>query len=383
MCTRLTPVQSLLASPTAPHPRPFLFSNLISVTLPTTPPSSLTSKLRLSCVYYVSRSRAKHSPRFKAPNLSVTANVQLNQYGSNPVNLTIDFCEVLGRALCPLPQYNFSGSGSLPLPNSLDVASRVPSIAYRIPDLEAFAQVTLVDKRTGSVKACVQTTLSNGWSLRQDAVSWAVGAFTLSSALLAAYQIFTGASSVAIQRFIESVLFLQHICYLGMLDLNYPVVFISYAINFSWAVGLFGSSGHLQRSIDRMRDHTGGRHDPPVSPAGTVNRKLSPYNDPLSKTRSLLTLGRGTNSTTPVTVLSSADALAAGIPTYTNSLQISENNAFMSSFIAALLLLALILIFFAIVSVILVIVRRRSVTRSPANLVLCYVRILSIHRRRN
>ncbi|EGN99900.1 hypothetical protein SERLA73DRAFT_180185, partial [Serpula lacrymans var. lacrymans S7.3] len=67
------------------------------------------------------------------PNVNVTANLVLNVYGMHLVNFTLDLCSLFNGALCPLPQYNFTGSDSLQLPASLGVSGRIPGIAYQIP----------------------------------------------------------------------------------------------------------------------------------------------------------------------------------------------------------------------------------------------------------
>ena len=106
--------------------------------------------------------------------------------------MTIDLCNLLKGALCPLPMYNFTSADSIQLPSSINLAQKIPNIAFKIPDLEGFVQLTLTEVTTGRVKACVQATLSNGWSARQAAVTWttailalltflAAGAFSISS----------------------------------------------------------------------------------------------------------------------------------------------------------------------------------------------------------
>lgn len=67
--------------------------------------------------------------------LNVTARINVNAYGLQPVNMSFNLCDV-SKALCPLPIYNFSGSGTVPIPS---IQSRIPGIAYVIPDLEAAA----------------------------------------------------------------------------------------------------------------------------------------------------------------------------------------------------------------------------------------------------
>ena len=108
----------------------------------------------------------------------------------HPVNLTVDICQLLNGALCPLPVYVFNGSETLALPSSIKALDGLPKIAYKIPDLEAFAQLTLTEVGTGEMKACIQSTLSNGWSTHQPGVSWSIGGLAFVALFSAAWQSF-------------------------------------------------------------------------------------------------------------------------------------------------------------------------------------------------
>ncbi|KAF8584826.1 TRP-domain-containing protein [Ramaria rubella] len=306
------------------------------------------------------------------PGLKVRANIFLNVYGMQPVNITEDFCDLFGNALCPLPTYNFTGSSSLALPSSINVASKLPSIAYKIPDLEAFAQLTLTDINTGNVAACIQATLSNGWTTHQPAVSFSTGGFAifaLFSALLhsllpstpLAPSSFHNLPSIAPTRFVDFVLLFQQISSSGLLHLNFPLVYRAFTLNFAWAFGLFSDSQPIQRAINRMRHLTGGNlADGVQSPTAFVNRQLSPYNVPLpsgtspssflslvnaaflAANRTIVARDSTTDSSAgngpPATVTAGQqDILPAGIPVYVNSLNIGTANAFMSVFFTVLI----------------------------------------------
>src|ERR1700722_14018686 len=106
----------------------------------------------------------------------------------HPVNFTINLCSILNGQLCPLPMYNFTGSDTIVLPSIVDISKKIPSVAFKIPDLEAYAQLTLTEVGTGQVKACMQATLSNGWSAHQPAVDWITGLFALGVFLVALRQ---------------------------------------------------------------------------------------------------------------------------------------------------------------------------------------------------
>jgi hypothetical protein len=299
-----------------------------------------------------------------------------------PVDVTVNLCSLLSGALCPLPTYNFTGTDWLSLPKSLGVSHKIPSIAFKIPDLEAFAQFTLVEVNTGNVKACVQSTLSNGWSTRQTGVEWSTAILALIALFSAIWQSRTP-DAVAPFRLVDLLLLYQSIAITSFLDLDYPSVYLSFALNFAWSLGLVftSPSSSVQNTINRMRHLTGGNMADVsgVSPIGLVNRKLSPYNFPsftsLSHTPSSL-LGRPSanvsilstaiapafsppsdltsgmmqlTSGEVVTVTSgSANVLQAGVPIYVNSVFVATANAFMTVFICVLTLVAIALTTFSL-----------------------------------
>ncbi|KAI5117513.1 hypothetical protein M0805_000520 [Coniferiporia weirii] len=295
-------------------------------------------------------------------NVNVTANLLVNVYGMKPLNLTIDLCNILNGALCPLPTYNFTGSETLQLPSSIDITSELPSIAYRIPDLEAFAQLTLTSVDTNEVKACIQSTLANGWSTRQTAVQWSTGALAIlafASALL--HSFLCSPESRAPFRFMDLFGVFQTIAASSLLGLNYPVVYRMFTSNFSWALGLFyaDSNSNIQNAINNMRHLTGGSMDDASGGSGVelVNRKLSPYNDIVNtailpavqdlqsriSTKALLGITGAVAKRDEGTVtVTSSNVLQAGIPVWVNSLGISTANAFMTVFITLLILIAIV-----------------------------------------
>ncbi|KAI0633454.1 TRP-domain-containing protein [Trametes polyzona] len=336
------------------------------------PPESLLIE-RFDIAYYAKNQSIVFnvSAASVVPNTNVNANLFLNVYGMRPINVTLDICSLFDGALCPLPIYNFTGSDSLSLPKNLDVASQIPDIAYFIPDLEAYAQLTLTDVKTGEVKACVQSTLSNGWSTHQYAVEWTTGSIALLALAAAIWQsIYTGPTALVPIRLIDIMSLFQTIALSGLLGLNFPSLYRSYTLNFAWALGLFSASptSSIQTSIDRMRKLTGG-HMSDESGDGAVsfvNRKLSPYNSisyvvPQSLVAKASSLARvnladlsSPNFTLPDTQVlvggnvatvteESSNVLQAGIPIFTNSVGIATANAFMTVFFVALILAAIVL----------------------------------------
>ncbi|KAF9264267.1 TRP-domain-containing protein [Marasmius fiardii PR-910] len=318
------------------------------------------------------------------PDVSVSANLLLNVYGMKPVNLTLDLCKVLSGALCPLPIQEFHGQDSLTIPDSF--SSRIPAIAYKIPDLEAYAQLMLTETDTGRIRACVQATLSNGWSTHQTAVEWSTGGVAIATLLAAIWQSTSPDTPIPF-RLIDLLSFYQSIAATAFLNLNYPSLYRSFALNFGWAMSLFtSSSDSVQNAIDNMRARTGGNlaNSTSDSPVGLVNRKLSPWNanvaqllgdsstlaipevprsflttvsnmtvdhsSPLSDLRlhQLASTGDDSSGAVQTVTQDSSNVLQAGIPIYANSLHIATANAFMTVFICTLILIAITIFLFVV-----------------------------------
>ena len=292
-----------------------------------------------------------------------------------PFNLTIDLCSLLGGVLCPLPSYNFTGADSITLPSSVNVAHLLPEIAYKIPDLEAFIQLTLTEIGTGKVRACVQSTLSNGWSARQTGVEWATGGIAFLALAAAVWYSFFRPDSLAPVRFLDVMYLFQSIAASALLALNYSSVYRAYALNFSWALGLFSqpTTSSMQNSIDNMRRLTGGdvgSSGSDSSAISLVNRKLSPYNNyvlpqsVLSRFAALPEVdiskffaGNVSASVPPsaphtqvlvggdvaTVTQGSSNTLEAGIPIYVNVLGIATANTFMTVFFVTLILIAIVM----------------------------------------
>lgn len=286
--------------------------------------------------------------------------------------MTIDLCNILKGALCPLPMYNFTGADSLQLPSSLNIAQKIPNIAFRIPDLEGFAQLTLTEVHTGKVKACVQATLANGWSAHQEAVSWTTAILALLTLLAAGALSVFSPKAILPFRFLELIYLYQSIATSTLLNLNYPSIYRAFTLNFAWALGLISSAdSSVQTAITRMRHLTGGKiSDISAGDAvGFVNRNLSPYNNNVAaKARDVIYSVRATARETikgevQIVTSTSPTVLQAGVPIYVNLLGIATGNAFMTVFIITLCLLAISLVVVALGYAVVLVIRRRQIFR--------------------
>ena len=291
------------------------------------------------------------------PNVSVSANLFVNVYGMHPLNITLDLCSLVHGALCPLPMYNFIGEDSISLSRYLDVSSYVPAIAYKVPDLEAFVQLTLVEIGTGDVKACVQATLSNGWTTNEPGVEWATGAVAFLAFISALWQS-RSPDSIAPYRFLDIIYLFQAIAASGLLNLNYPIVYRSFTFNFRWALGFFLAPS-FQTAINDMRNRTGGHLDDATGNAlALTNRRASPYNaisnmpsvrftsfagdavfSQMGDVPDLSNLTRtAVLAATDVQTVTSTNTIKQGAPIWLTTVNVPEENASMNVFFVTLIL---------------------------------------------
>ncbi|KAG9089495.1 hypothetical protein FS749_001283, partial [Ceratobasidium sp. UAMH 11750] len=160
-------------------------------------------------------------------DLRVALALNLTVYGMQPLSLDLNLCD-LASAVCPLPLYNFSGQGTLPIPSSF--SSKIPSIGYTVPDLEAFAQLELRRVDTGEVAACVSATLTNGWSMKRVEATWAAVGVVLFSIVASGLWGVSQArwtrerglwAEKEAWRVVDVVTFVQSIAVSALLNINY------------------------------------------------------------------------------------------------------------------------------------------------------------------
>jgi hypothetical protein len=252
-----------------------------------------------------------------------------------------------------------AGFGTFPLPDSL--ARDLPGLAWTVPDLEAFARIEMRDVNNGTLEACLQAVLSNGLSAEQTAVKWAAGIFTLVAILVGLAHACINSPSPAQYRWFDVVLLFQTAVAVGLMPLNYPLVFRAFTRNFFWAVGMVHNNG-WQNSINDMRYRTGGSLPGQTYPDTTyIGRGLTPIqsrsaidiNQLIETIKALGPLAglfrrdfieeHSLSRRAVIPDLVSQDVnpgLAPGIPPYTNSRGIPVANAFTTLFFVMLIVVA-------------------------------------------
>jgi hypothetical protein len=195
---------------------------------------------------------------------NVSATLSVTAYGKDIYTKSFNPCDqdTFVQQLCPVPQGSFAAQGAQQIPSQY--ADLVPSIAFDVPDIAAQAKLQLKSLDGGQDVACIQSGVTNGKTASIPAVSYvaagiAAAALALSgvSAVSAAFAGGMGGTGTMSPGFTEVFGWFQGMAMNGMMSVNYPPVYSSFAKNFAFSTGLVPWM-QMQNSIDTFRTKTGG-----------------------------------------------------------------------------------------------------------------------------
>lgn len=143
-----------------------------------------------------------------------------------------------------VPVGEFSASGTQEIPSSY--ASMIPSIAFSVPDIDADATLQLTSLDTGDTVACITSTVGNGKTVAVKSVAYVAAGIAGAALLLtgasaagaaAAGAGSTGGAGTSSPSFTDVLTTFQGFAMNGMLSVNYPTVYRSFAKNFAFSTG--------------------------------------------------------------------------------------------------------------------------------------------------
>jgi len=278
---------------------------------------------------------------------NVTGIITVYAYGSQVYQKSFDPCDSATEVpeLCPVPAGTFSAQGTQSIPNN--IASNIPSIAFNIPNLDGTAKLELLND--GSDIACIESSVSNGKTFQVTAVP-IVAAAICGGALLASglsALISGGQPGVATPSptFFETITWFQGMAMNGMLSVNYPGAYRSFATNFAFSTGLI-PWGRMQITIDNFRNRTGGnltddsyqylKNSTLIYPGdANVTRRGLDFVDlivrQISGSADGTTFGSGSSNSSNSNSSSTKNMhFVSGIEAYTEELAIPQANTFMT-----------------------------------------------------
>lgn len=195
---------------------------------------------------------------------NVSAYLEVTAYGRQVYENSFNPCEQGIKQLCPVPADRFAAKGTQKIP--AEWANKVPAIAFQVPDISAQATLKLLSLDDDNEQvACIQSQVQNGKTASVNAVTYlsvgVIGAALVVSGATAASSALGGASAasggIPSPSFAETLGWFQGMAMNGMLSVNYPPVYRSFAKNFGFSAGIIPWES-IQISIDNFRGMTGG-----------------------------------------------------------------------------------------------------------------------------
>lgn len=278
-----------------------------------------------------------------------------------------------------VPAGTFASQGEQTVPE--EYASKIPSIAFQVPDLDGLVKLKVTNAESGNELGCIQSSVGNGHTANLPAAQYAaagMAAAALAMSAIGAVASVGGAGATSPSpTFGEVIGWFQSMATNGMLSVQYPKVYQSFTTNFGFSCGLV-QWGAMQNAIDNFRAKTGG-NTTDNSYEYLKNNVTLVYNDGTNSSVSKRALSAATNillARDGVTVdvngtsqdvgdstisnsTSSADSkdqrFVSGLQAYAEQLSIPSSNTFMTILlvwaIAVAAIIVLILVFKAILEV--------------------------------
>ena len=208
---------------------------------------------------------------------NVTLQVQATAYGYTFLTESVDPCTLGLSSLCPLKEIQITFD-SIYSNLSSSIISRIPGVAYGIPDLDATVTVYMKSTSNPTVSlACVRSRLSNGQTVYQAGVGWAtaivIGIGFLTSALVSGFGHSNTASHVALYT-LALLGYFQAIAIIGLCAVPLPPIVQSWTQNFSWSMGII-RVGFLQKLATWYQTSTGGKPATVLAMLGTKSVQVT------------------------------------------------------------------------------------------------------------
>ncbi|KAJ4350487.1 putative flavin carrier protein 3 [Didymosphaeria variabile] len=190
----------------------------------------------------------------------VNAEMELLVYGYSAMKEDLNPCDTKNNieGMCPMSAGNIKVQSNLDI--SADIMSRIPGVAYTIPDLDAVVRIKVTDQATGEQIGCVEAELSNGHSVDQKAVAWVTAIIAVFGLVASAITSGLGHSNTAAHVAANAMSlfgYFQAQAFLGMCAVPLPPIVAAWTQNFQWSMGII-RVGFLQRMATWYQRATGG-----------------------------------------------------------------------------------------------------------------------------
>lgn len=142
-----------------------------------------------------------------------------------------------------------------------DLVSKIPAIAYGVPDLDGVVRIHINNTSTDESVACVEADLSNGKTVYSKAIGWVLAVIAGLALLASAVTSGLGHSNTAAHVASNTLSlfgFFQVQAIVGMTSVHLPPIVASWTQNFQWSMGIIRVS-FLQSICTWYQRSTGGK----------------------------------------------------------------------------------------------------------------------------
>ncbi|ODQ54646.1 TRP-domain-containing protein [Saitoella complicata NRRL Y-17804] len=176
-------------------------------------------------------------------NVSGVVNVTLliQAYGFQIFEKTINPCDYdwASGVLCPMSPGDLNMVGTFAV--DADVVSKIPGIAYDVPDIDGSVRIMINSTEDNTMLACVESELYNGKTVYYTSVSWVTGVIASAALMASAVASTLGHSNTAAHVAANSIAlfgYFQAQAIVGMMAVGMPPIVDSWTQNFAWTMGV-------------------------------------------------------------------------------------------------------------------------------------------------
>lgn len=188
----------------------------------------------------------------------VMAELEIIAYGFTALRKTLDPCTNNLDGMCPMNTGPIDIKSNIEIPK--DAISKIPGIAYGVPDLDALVKIFINDTSSGKTVACVEAELSNGKTVDHAAIGWVTAVIAGLALLASAVTSGLGHSNTAAHVAANALSlfgFFQAQALIGMTAVSLPPIVASWTQNFQWTMGII-KVGFLEDICTWYQRSTGG-----------------------------------------------------------------------------------------------------------------------------
>ncbi|KAH7399943.1 hypothetical protein BKA64DRAFT_469864 [Cadophora sp. MPI-SDFR-AT-0126] len=171
---------------------------------------------------------------------NVSFGIEVFAYGYRFLKQTLDPCNMDLAGMCPMSTGQIDIQSNLVLEE--DAVSKIPGIAFGVPDLDANVKIHINATANPDVSlACVEANLSNGQSVDQKGVSWATAVIAGMALVASAVTSGLGHSNTAAHVASNALSlfgYFQAQAIVGLTAVPLPPIVQSWTQNFQWTMGI-------------------------------------------------------------------------------------------------------------------------------------------------